>query len=106
MDEETGTHLLLPLPLAELLYVMLGPLVEVLKTEGHPWAGLAGAVINAYREGRDKTLHKMYGEHVVRDIDIVTFLVSEELAKWADEISEMQTDFKMWREELNGNEGH
>lgn len=106
MDDETvGNHLLLPLPLAELLYVTLGPLAEVLKDEGHAWAGLTEAVLKAYREGRDATLYKMYGENVVKDIDIVTFLVSEELARWADEVAGIRTDFQLWQEELNDDEG-
>lgn len=102
MDETT--HLLIPLPLAELLFVTLGPLSDVLEEEGHRWTMMVKMVLRAYMDGRDDTLGKMYGMNVVKDIDMVTVQVSEELCRWMDEVSIEEEHFEKWQEELGSEE--
>lgn len=92
----------IPLQLAELLHVTLGPLTETLKEEDHPWVGLALMVLAAYREGRDRELEKAYGVEVVADIDLCTYRVSEQLCNWASEMAGEETDFEKWAKELGG----
>lgn len=101
---ENRNHVLIPLELAELLYVTLGPLSEVLQDDNHKWAPIVKMVLRAYREGRDDMLGKMYGDRVLEDIDLCTFLVSEQLVKWVSELSGEQTDFDKWAQEMGNGE--
>lgn len=96
MDE----NIQIPLQLAELLHVTLGPLTEVLKDEDHSWAPLISMVLRAYREGRDRELVKEYGDSIVRDIDLCTYLVSEQLCEWSRELAGEETDFDKWAHEI------
>jgi hypothetical protein len=100
MDLPDSRHLLVPLPLAELLFVTLGPLSDVLAEEDHRWAPLVKMVLRAYRTGRDDMIEATYGKQVVRDIDLCTYLVSEQLAVWVAELGDEATDFDKWAEEL------
>ena len=98
---EPSQNLALPLPLAELLHVCLGALTEALIEEDHRWVPLMKMVLKSYADGRDDILTKMYGDHVVMDVDLITYLVSEELCKWATDLAGEETDFQKWAEELN-----
>ncbi len=101
MTEINPEHfILLPLPLAELLHVTLGPLANVLEEQDHPWVPLIRKVLGAYQDGRDDMVFKMYGKSVTDDIGIITWQVSEELVKWVAEMADEEVHFEKWKEEL------
>lgn len=93
--------MLVPLPLAEMLHVTLGPLAEVLSAEGHAWAPLLDRVLEAYRAGRDDQMVKLYGASIIPDIDIVTAQVAEALCGVASDMAAEELDFTMWAGEFD-----
>ena len=95
-------HLLLPLPLAELLHATLGPLCIALENESHAWAPLVRRVLGAYTDGRDDMMTVMYGPSILQDVAMVTVEVADELIKLVDEMSATERDFEKWSDELNG----
>lgn len=88
-----------PLELAELLHVTLGPLNEVLRIEDHPWAALIGRVLDFYERGRDAHLAEAHGagapelaaEAMVAGVGIVESLVDD---------AETEEHFAMWDSEI------
>jgi hypothetical protein len=95
------THLLIPLPLAELLHVALGTLAMQLEEEDHEWTGLAKALLEAYRSGRDDQLYERYGERAVADVNLVTAQVAETVANWVSEQADQQEHFEEWAKEFD-----
>lgn len=97
-------HLLVPLPLAEMLHVTLGPLTETLEKEDHPWVPLLRRVLAAYKMGRDDTMVAIYGNGIIGEIDVCTVQVAEEVCKVVDEIAAEETDFVQWSTEFHREE--
>lgn len=98
-------NLQVPLPLAEMLHALLGPLGEQLTREGHSWAPFVSRVVDAYTQGRDDHLSDTHGPAVLRDIDVCTLQVADKLCGWVAEMASEEEDFDLWaREFLNGNE--
>lgn len=98
---EPNDHMLLPLPLAEMLHATLGPLAEVLAAEGHAWAPLLDRVLEAYRAGRDDQMVKKYGPAVIPEVDIVTAQVAEAVCSVVSELASEEVDFMMWASEFD-----
>lgn len=98
-------HLQVPLPLAEMLHVVLGPLAEQLEREGHGWAPTIKRVLQAYTQGRDEILAEKYGSAILQEIDVCTRDAAEQLCQWVAQMAQEESDFELWAQEfLHGNE--
>ncbi|MFM8798726.1 MAG: hypothetical protein ACKODT_07200 [Fluviibacter sp.] len=91
----------LPLDLAELLHVTLGPLADVLAEEGHRWAPMVKRVLSEYTELRDMVLTEIYGFDAIAAIDRTTVLACERVYEMVTSDVE-NVDFGMWASELGG----
>ena len=98
-DRLVNDQLLLPLPLAELLHVTIGPLADVLEEEGHAWAPLLRRVLETYLTGRADQLVKRYGVGVLEDAVVVTGEVVQAMYELVRELAMEQVDFDLWAEE-------
>jgi hypothetical protein len=81
---------LIPLPLAEMLLVTLGPLVDQLEHEHHPWTPLLQTRLDKYIAARDRFIAQHYG---AVDVDAITCEQTKELC---DDV-----DMGMWADELH-----
>lgn len=92
----------IPLELAELLHATLGPLADVLESEGHAWATLIRRVLSAYVDGRDDKLVAQYGIGVLGEAKVCTLQVAEAVCAMVNELTMEEVDFDIWAGEVQG----
>lgn len=92
--------LVIPLPLAEMLYVVMGPMAEELGPN-HPWGSLAMRILAAYRTGRDDFVEEYYSPTVALSLPILTEQVANEIADWIETENNIVKDLEMWKEEMD-----
>lgn len=91
----------IPLELAEMLHVTLGPLGELLEEEGHPWAGLVTRVLEQYLAGRDQTVFDNYlGEVGFEQIADTTRAAAERVCALTDAAVIEAEHFLCWADEV------
>jgi hypothetical protein len=97
----TNNNISIPLHLAELLHVALGPLADVLESEGHRWAPMLKSVLDEYTTLRDATLVDELGVDAIPAIDRTTVVACQRMY---DMVSGPVTDgdFSVWASELGG----
>lgn len=89
-----------PLALAEMLHVTLGPLTDVLERQNHPWVKFLRSVLAAYTKGRDDLLTGAHGESILLAIDEVTLSVAETVCDFLYQLAATEEDFELWAKEL------
>lgn len=95
-------HLQIPLPLAELLHSVLGPLAGRLKAEGHPWTELVQRILEAYCDQRDAFLVEKYGTvHILSEAHATTVQAAEAVCRFIEEITVEAVDFEQWSKEID-----
>ena len=92
-------NVLVPLPLAELLHCVLGPLAMELERDGHPWVPYIRYILKVYTTGRDRECVDRYGSDVMELVDICTDTVANELCDFLEMLS-TEHDFRLWAEEM------
>lgn len=92
----------IPLELAELLHATLGPLADVLESEGHVWVPLIRRVLSAYVDGRDQKLAGQYGVGVLGEAKVCTLQVAEAVMAMVNELTLEEVDFDLWTNEVQG----
>lgn len=94
----------IPVEVAEMLHVTLGPLSEVLKQEGHPWAPMVEKMLHDYTRARDAVVSREHGASGLAEVhEITTEACNTVLDKVSDAILEGM-DFVQWHEELTRSE--
>lgn len=91
----------LPLHLAELLHVALGPLADVLEGEGHRWAPMLKRVLREYTAARDAVLVDELGADAIPAIDRTTSVACQLIYEMVGGPVE-SGDFDLWASELGG----
>lgn len=79
----------IPLAFAELLHATLGPLGEVLETEGHSWAPMVQKVLSEYNSRRDTYLVSIHGDEILDVVIEHTMAAAEDVeAQVSDAVEE------------------
>lgn len=90
----------MPLAFAELLHATLGPLEDVLRSEGHPWAPMVKRALDQYTDRRDEFLESIHGEGVIESVRHITYLACEEVQNLTDDVVQEEHDFLRWASEV------
>lgn len=101
MDRVSNENINLPLHLAELLHVALGPLADVLEGEDHAWAPMLKTVLTKYRVARDLVLVDELGPDAIPAIDRTTALACQVMYEMVSG-PVADGDFDLWASELGG----
>lgn len=100
MTGDHRDHLLIPLPLAELMYVTLGTYIASMD-ENDPWRPTLMLVVGAYVTGRDDAVEDLYGPEVARELPALSAMVAETVATWLEREAGSSDDFEEWKRELD-----
>lgn len=90
-----------PLHLAELLHVTLGPLADVLAEEGHRWAPMLQTILSQYTQERDSVLTGIYGPDAIPAIDRTTVVACQHVYDMVA-LPIMEADLNEWASEFGG----
>lgn len=100
MNDDRSAYI--PVELAELLHVTLGPLGEVLSGEGHPWADMVKRVVAEYITGRDRSVFHLHGDNVLVDIAHFTSQAVNRVLALTDSAVHEAEHFLQWSDEVGG----